>query len=741
MKPSRPKDHPVARRADSAGVLSALALLALTGPAAAQAPVDPSPTPTAPAVETGAGPLVLDRITVTARKREEDILDVPLSVTAIDRETLERARIQGNDALARRTPNVFYLDSGVRGFNRFLIRGVGDIGGGFAPDDNSVGYFIDGVPVSLVAIDSDLLDIERVEVLRGPQNGLFGRNAQAGAISVITADPDGGDPERSLAVEGGNLGQRRVTGIAGGALTDRASGRLAVQYVGREGDVPNDIGGDIRGFDTVNLLGTLRADLGQATEARAFVRYDRQDETVLLRTFIEDPDFPRVRLDIEPEQITNNAQAGLTVQHDFGDVRLTSLTGAHYGDFRFLNDQSDGRLFGALTGVPDAAFDEPAVDFADQNNEEFRINQELRFSGTAASVDWIAGGNLFYSNFDQAAFLDITGFFSGTFLSEIETQSYDAFAALSIPVTDRLTLDGEIRYTFENETFDGGFVSAANAPVPVRNQQTQSAQFDFPTWRIAASFAVTEGLNAYASIARGAKAGGFSFFDTDLAQGPDILVDQFDTALTDTYEIGLRGSLWDDRLRFSAAAFFNDTRDEQLSAFDFASFTAQIENADTETYGAELEVTAEPVDGLILHGAIGLLETEITAAAPETGARVGGEVPNAANLTLNLGADYVFSAAPFGLPGDIAVGAEYRHVGERAADIGNDGTLESFDVVNLRARYILDRFELYLFAENVADETYAITAFPFGTSPTGARVSTGSVGQPRLWGGGVKIRF
>lgn len=693
--------------------------------------------------EDSADAILLDPITVTARKREERSVDVPLSVTVIEREELENARVFENGALARRAANVRFIDSGVRGFNRFNIRGVGDIGGGFAPDDNSVGYFIDGVPVPLGAIDGDLLDVERVEVLRGPQNGLFGRNAQAGAISVVTATPNA-DPELSVAAEGGNLGQRKVTGIAGGALSDRVAGRVAAQYVRRDGDVSNDIGGDIRGFDTVNLLGTLSIEAGDATDIRIFSRFERQDETVLLRTFTEDPQFPRVRLDVEPEQITNNALTGVTISHDLDDVELTSITGFHYGDFEFFNDQTDGRLFGALTGLPGAFFDNPAIDFADQDNREYRINQELRLAGSTEGFDWILGGNLFYSDFDQDAFLDISTpvpLLTGTFSSAIKTQSYDAFAAVTVPVLEWLSLDGELRYTYEREEFEGGFTSGPAALVPVVNDQSQSESFRFATWRFAAKAALTDDLNAYASIARGAKAGGFSSFDTDLARGPGTVVDQFDTATTDSYEVGLRGAFLNDRIRFGAAVFFNDTKDEQLSAFDFATFTARIENADTETYGGELEVTALPMEGLILRGSIGYLETEITDADPATGALVGGDVPNASDVTASVSADYSFTADALGLPGEISFGAEYQYVGEREADIGNTKTLESYGLVNLRARYVEGSFEAYLFAENVTDEDYAITAFPFGTSPGGTPVFTGSAGQPRLFGGGVKLRF
>ncbi|MEM9441501.1 MAG: TonB-dependent receptor, partial [Pseudomonadota bacterium] len=313
--------------------------------------------------------------------------------------------------------------------------------------------------------------------------------------------------------------------------------------------------------------------------------------------------------------------------------------------------------------------------------------------------------------------------------------------SITVPVTDRIELSGELRYTYEIEEFRGGFISEPGASPVALNDQDRSESFDFLTGRLSASVQINKDIKSYVTVARGAKAGGFSFLDTDLALIPGLSVDELETAETTTYEVGLRGSLLSDRLRFGAAAFFNDTSDEQLAAFDFATFTAGIENADTETYGVEVDLTTEPVEGLVLRGALGLLETEITDAPVETGAEVGGEVPNAPEVALSISADYTIPLDAPGLSVDLAFGAEYQHVGSQIADIGNTRSLDSYDVVNLRLRLIGDDYEVFAFGENVFDETYATGAFPFGVSPAGEQVSTGGVGQPRLFGLGVRLTF
>ncbi|MEO0327720.1 MAG: TonB-dependent receptor [Pseudomonadota bacterium] len=687
---------------------------------------------------------VLDRITVTARKKEEEIKDIPFGVSTIQQEELERAQVDSNRDLARRLPNVFFQDGGVRGFNRLIFRGVGDIGGGFAPDDNSVGYFVNGVPIPLLGIDGDLFDIERVEVLRGPQNVLFGRNAQGGAINIITKDPSD-DPSLTLGVEFGNLGQQEYTAKANGPINDQVSGRIAVQFRSRDGDVPNDIGEDLRGIDIFNTLGSLKIDLDDGAVVDLFFRYEQQDEDVLLRTFTEDPAFPRVRLDIQPSLETENFSSGLTYEKQFGDVNFTSVTGIYSGNAYFKNDQTDGRLFGATTGFPPAAFDNTAIDFAVTETDEFRVNQELRWSGESNGIEWLAGANLFYSDLESNNFLDIMSpfpFFTGSFNSAIETTSYDAFGSITVPVTDRTKLSGELRYSYEEEEFSGGFVGVVPTQFglfPSVNQQDQRETFDFITGRISLVHELTSDTNIYATYARGAKAGGFSNFDTNLPFNPAIAVSQFDTAQTDTYEAGIKADLFDGQFTTNLSVFFNSTQDEQLAAFDFATFTTQIVNADAETYGAELDIIWRPSDNFLLQGALGLLETEITAAPASTGALVGGNIPNAPDATFSLTGEYTIPIEF--LSADLVLGADYQYVGSRVADIGNTLSLESYEVVNLRAELTADDWKLYTSVENVFDETYATAAFPFGATPAGQPVSVGGVGEPRKWVVGAQWKF
>lgn len=687
------------------------------------------------------GDFFLGTLTLEARRLDESFEDVPFNTTVLTQEQIEKERVVDNDDLAARAANVFLIESGTRGFNRFNIRGVGDPGGGFAPDDNSVAFFIEGIPVPLIGIDTDLFDVGQVEILRGPQNGLFGRNAQGGAINIQLRDPSD-TLQRSVGFEFGERNQFKISGTASGPITDRISGRIALQYSTVDGDVPNDIGRDLRDLESVNLVASIDAQLTENTELTSFLRYEHEEEGVLLRALLEDPAFPRVRLDIPPQQEVENLTWGTRITHDFGAVTFESLTGLYFNDYSFQNDLGEGRLFAALTGLPAFFFDDPTSDFAFQESDETRINQEFRLTGDLGRGTWFAGTNLFYSDYDFLTTLASTGFFNGNFDYEIETQSYDVFGGFDAPLGGRWSVQGDLRYTYEDEDLTVNYTSNDPTALVQNNFQTNSVTSEFVTGRLAVLYTINDQTNAYASYARGAKAGGFATFDTDLGTTPGAVNDQFDTARTDSYEIGIRGSSPDNRVRYSVAAFFNDTQDEQLSAFDFTTFLATVRNADTETSGVEFEITAEPIAGLTVTGAFGYLDTEITAADPLTGALVGGEVPYAPDVTVGLGVAYAWNARLFGLSGIASAGAFYQHVGSRMADIGNTTRLAPYDVVDLRVRFEGNNgLEVFAFVDNVFDEEFVAFAFPFGTSATGSPINVATPSKPRTIGAGLKYTF
>jgi len=680
----------------------------------------------------------LDAIVVTARKIEEPIQRIPFGISVFTADEIERRDIHDARSFGRSVPGFNFVDTGLRGSNIPNIRGTGS----FFPqsaDDGSVPVFIDGMPVPLRAQDREFFDVRRIEVLRGPQSTLYGRNAQAGAININTADP-AFEPDYELGVEVGNFESRRLTALANQPLSDRVAFRLAAQYDTRDGDVPDlKLGDDARDQDLVNVHAKVLWRPDAATDVTLAIRYGTYDEQPVQGVLVENPEFPQLFLDRALDYDFKTLGVGLTARRDFGRWSLTSVTGYQDYTLDFIADDSDGLVFNALTGLPPSAFNDPDSDFRRIADDGRQFSQEVRVDGELENGVQLVGG-LFYfrSELDFGLTFNATGFLNGRFDNDFTTDSYAAFAEATVPLGERLNLIGGLRYTREEREFNGAFRDLSGAGPVTSSMESGDRVFDFVTGRAALTYDIAARVTAYASIARGAKSGGFQLADTDVAFG--FQTSQFDEAITTAYEAGVRGGLADGLVDFSLSGFFNDTKDENLQVFDITTFQAVIENADTESYGLEAELTVRPVERLALSGGFAWTETQITASDDPT-VTPGNDVPFTPSAAYNLSADYSQPLALFGAAGSAFTRIDYQFVGERTSDPQNRLTLDSFDLVNLRVGWDSDRLSVYAFADNVFEEEYVETSFLFGVAPDGSNVSFGIPGQPRRYGVGTRIRF
>ena len=682
--------------------------------------------------------VTLEQVTVTARKVEEPVRQIPFGITVFDAESIERDRLQDARSIGRSTPGLNFVDVGARPGNLPNIRGVGSLIP-LSGDDTSVPVFVDGVPLPVRAQDLDFVDIQRIEVLRGPQNSVFGRNAQAGAISITTADPTF-EPVFEIGGEIGNFEHGRISALASGPLSETLAARLSGRFDTRGGDFAditrND---DVRGKNVTMLNGKVLWVPGDDTDVTLAFRYGNYDEEVFGVLF-DDPGFPRQATDIEQRLELETAGAGLTVTHDFADFTLISVTGLQYYQLEQELDSTDGVVFGVIADLPPAVFDDPTVDFRLSAEDDIQVSQEIRLDGELTNgMRWLAGVSFFRADLDfDVAFsgdaLDLFGDFEESFV----TTSYATFGKVTVPFGDRLRATGGLRFTHEIKDFDGRFTDLSGTAAIPSTSQSDSLTFDLVTGRAALSYDFLPTFTGFASIARGAKAGGFQLLDIDAADGSPT--SRFESAFTWSYEAGVRGTLLDGRLDLGASLFFNDTTDEHVQVFDVQSLQFIIENVDVQTYGVELETTARPVDRLALSAGVGLLQTEIVASDDPT-IVAGNEAPFSPALTFNAAAQY---AHPFDLlerDGELFGRIEYQYTGSRTIDPQNTVDLDPFDLVNLRFGWGSEGVSVYGFVDNLFDETYAETAFSFGTSVTGARVAAASPGLPRRFGVGARLRF
>lgn len=689
------------------------------------------------AQETG-DEIVLEGIVVTARKIEEPVQKVPFGISVFDRTRIESEDIRDARSFGRQTPGFNFVDTGIRGSNVPNIRGVGS----FFPqssDDASVPVFIDGIPLAVRSQDRELFDADRIEVLRGPQNSIFGRNAQAGAINVITANPTL-KPFFEVGTEVGNFDGFRLSAIASGPITSTLSGRVSAQVSSRDGDIPDlNLDDDVRDQRSFNANGKLVWKPSVNTDVTLSIRHGKYDEQPTQGVYLEDPDFPRHFQDFAIDYKLQTLATGVTVKHRFAKFNFTGVTGFQRYKSSFVSDDTDGFIFNALTGLPPQFANAPGQDFRDLRDDDRQFTQEFRLDGKFANgTRWVVGANYFQADLDFDILFNSTGFINADFDNSFTTTSFSGYGEVTVPITTRLRAIGGIRLTREKKDFTSQVRDLSGfAPQPSASDNGDET-FNLVTGRAGLSYDFVPSLTGFVTAARGAKAGGFQLTDTDLVFGAGV--SEFESAFTWTYEAGVRGKLLDNRIDISLSVFFNDTKDEHVQVFDFTTFQSVIENLDTETYGLEIEGAVRPVAGLTLFGGFSLLETEIVATDDPT-VSVGNEVPFAPKVTFNLAAQYTQPVALFGLAGDMYGRVEYQYVGSRTVDPQNSFDLGSFDIVNIRAGWNSDNFSIYGFVTNVFDETYAETAFLFGQTPSGDNASLAIPGQPRRFGVGTKIRF
>lgn len=530
------------------------------------------------AQEVGAAPTAesadqLSEVVVTARKRSEALQDVPLSITAVGAEALERQNIQSVSGLSAQTPGLFTAPGSVSSTSDLAyltMRGVG-FNAGLEP---AVGVFIDGMYQPQIGFDTPFIDLERVEVLRGPQGTLFGRNTQGGAVNMITRKP-GDTAHGRIGLDLAEFGTFRVDGAVDGPLTDTLGAGLSAAWSGTDGYIYNP-GLDRPQDDSEQFAarGMLRWAPAEALEVLLIAdASDRQYNEVVRGVRLSgDHDVSLIDQDREDSKANHGLQ--LNVVGDIGELRLTSITGYRYSESdNFLDMESRASLGGsavlpAFPALTDGPVTVQGATLAAQVDQTF-TSQEFRLEGDGEQLNWLAG--LYYFRQDQnqarqrqagpgaaptvpAAFYIYEDF-------EDRREGYAAFGQASYRPIDRLELTVGARYSVEAVDGTGLKVSVFGAPVNRTAPLVRDGHdtFDNVSWMASASYELTPMVSAYATYAQGWKAGGVDRYPgrTDnLVYRPES---------SETYELGLKSEMLDRRVTLNLAAYHIDIRNQQLS--------------------------------------------------------------------------------------------------------------------------------------------------------------------------------
>ena len=601
----------------------------------------------------------LEEITVTARRREESLQDVPIALSAFSAERITNAGAPDITWLQQSTPNLTL--QGARGSNSTLIafiRGIGqqDPLWGFEP---GVGLYVDDVYVARPqGAVLDIYDIERLEVLRGPQGTLYGRNTIGGAIKYVTKSLGNEaylDTRLTLGtyaqhdfLASGVLPLSDTLSIGGSAAIYRRDGYGENQFTGKQNHYAKSVdafrmSAEWNPTDTLSFR--LAADY---VEDNSDAKHGHREapglglaagEVVL-------PDVFDTRAGIGDDNLVRNQGVSLTAAWELTDaITLKSITAYRDGVTHTLID---------FDTSPAPAPDVPGY------YEDDQLTQELQFLYEGERLRGVAG--LYYLDAHAAGKFDtIVGLLNLTIATSgfVDTTSYAAYADFSYDFTDKLSASLGGRYTSDEK--EGGvyrqnftglysplFGNSAAVPGLVRSDYTNDRTFDQFTPRASVSYEFTDTFTTYASYSEGFKSGGFDMRG-DVVLTPDT-VNGYDPETVQSYEIGAKGTLFDDRLSYNFAAFYADYSDQQITRQQptvTGSIASFVDNAGASTIqGVELEGSAQLSDRFSLNYGIGWTDAEFDKY--ETFQVITNPAPPPATLTVpvDLSDTAVFQNTP-----------------------------------------------------------------------------------------------
>lgn len=707
-----------------------------------------------------------DEIVVTAQKREQSILDVGIAISVVDKETIQTRRIETPSDLVVFTPNATVKENIPGLMPVITVRGIG-LNDFNATNNPATGVYVDEVSLSSLALlSSDLFDLERMEVLKGPQGTLYGRNSTAGALNITSAKPSLDEFNGRIQLGLGNFDSSEIEGMVNIPVSERFALRLAGKGILQDEGFyfDNSLNRDVGRREV--LAGRVSA-LWQATE---FVDVLLKLEGQQGRSELGSPEFfgaiptplemncpgspgcsnffgytdtdgdPfRGAWSVDPEY--NFDQVGTTarIEADLGTMSLTSVTG-------YINFSRDYA----------SDVDASPLRLTDFNNSDdvSQISQEIRLSGSNNTLDWQTG--LFFAQDDVTTIYsgNLQDLFNTTSLSVADQKSVSLaiFGNAEWSLTDSFSLVTGLRYSDEtretvNFTQDnvsevgGSFLTMApfGTPAIVLASVDDEINDSSLSWKIGGNWKPNSDMLVYISASQGTKSGGF--FAGVATSNAQLIPYEPETLIS--YEAGIKGALPVHGITYDASAFFYDYNDVQTFIRDTVGAipVQRLGNVeDAEVYGADLSLSYRPLvlDGLILNAAAGLLSAELGSFESSTGViPEGNDLPDAPELTLNLGAEYTAKISD-NLSMRFALDSRYQSTVFR--DALNDPLLisDSHWVTNGRISLVNQSdWNLSVWGKNLGNKEYVTQGLNQLTFGNGFRV----YGAPRTYGVSISKDF
>jgi len=733
--------------------------------------------------QSGADENERDVIVVTTQRREENLQDVPVAVTALNSEQLEVRQIRDVNDLQSQVPSVVIsTGTGTSSSARIFFRGVGEDESRGAVDP-AVGIYVDDIYLGrTIGSLVDLVDVQQVEVLRGPQGTLYGRNTNGGAIKITTVQPEIGEFSLDQDFGVGNFQRFSSRTSLNVPLGDSTALRVSGLYKYRDGFFTQTSNGALTGdvLDNLGLeqvfaiRGSLRQEFGENWSATATVDYTDDNTDPTPPTIIAESNDPSVLTDVDGNLFTIEPQPGTMCSGgpQVFEGNVGCFTGFNSAVESFGASLKIQGQLGAFDVTSVSAYrtldDELAtmIGFAfSQTTDQEQFSQEVLLASNFDGPFNIVGGVYYY---DEDVQLDSVFFFP--FSVNSQTQSFAVFGQGAFEITDQLTLTGGLRFTTEEREFSGdtGAPGAATVTLPL----VETLETDDVTYTAKLDYAITDDILIYGSFATGFKSPGFSP-DCFSAAACFLPVNQEDLQ---SFEGGFRSTLADGAATFNATFFYNDYENLQISGTLPTGGFTRINVNEARIQGIEIEATWRPVDSLDIYANGSWLDAEyesltaaqagLLTASSFSGAGTPG--PTCSNVTADASVDlalfetqviecglglelkgapeFKFSAGfnytqPFALgavanDGEFSIGADLAYEDDAFSLVQNNAASLSEPGIRLNARATYrfndNRYRVSIWGKNITDRQY----FQASTSPNDVFAN-----PPRTWGADFGVSF
>ncbi|WP_320042562.1 TonB-dependent receptor [uncultured Desulfobacter sp.] len=671
-------------------------------------------------------------ITVTANKIEEDVQKIPQSITIMDEVLLEEKGITDVPDLIREIPNMTVRENAG---NAVSFRGLNP---STFTSSNPMVIYIDGVPIiRQEGFDASLANVERVEVLRGPQGTLYGKDAIGGVINIVTKKPGNGWHGMIGAEYGRYNYMQGIFNLNGSVIKDTLFMGINGKYEQDDGWINNTNPGldsDGNEFDQQQFSGYLLYTPTHMFTAKLTLSMDNQNDSWIngyalpagsnLSDFNRD-DAEEVNFDVPTEANLDCFSQSLYLNYAFDSITLTSITTHRKRDNEGDSDV-DYTAGTSFDGLKMFGYNE-----TDTYTQEIRVS-----SNNEGGIRWVAGlyldsenhevgpYGMQYPSYDNSGTINGSVFYNAE--SETDSTTYAAFGQAMVPLGERfeLTLGGRYQHIDKEIDLDTYYLPVGTTGAPIFSLFGDK-DWDVFLPKAALTYGLSDNWHTYISYSQGYMPGGFNFF----AYSGTTEDNSFEPQKSANYEIGIKGSV--NQLRLAATLFYMDIEDIHVYKSDGVNF--YTDNADSaHSQGVELELAYQLTDTIELTGSLGFIKAEYDSYDAGGGRSFDGQdIENTPSYTATASVSY---RHPSGLYGRIDI---------RAADEisffddANDGFVEEDAYVTFGAKigYLTGEWDFYVYGKNLTDEEY-ITSFL-----SNSRMARATFGDPLTVGVGLRYRF